>query len=116
MASFWDFMTGTTPAGAAASTAKAVTDGLFSGVDKIIRDFKAPPEAVLQLETLKAQIEAQITNAQMQDMQSARAMQITSGSKMPAILTLFYTVSSSQGALKTDTINTLVNSKTTPAP
>jgi len=90
--SVWDFMMGSTPAGAAASTAKAVTDGLFSGVDKIIRDFKAPPEAVLQLETLKAQIEAQITNAQMQDMQSARQMQMTTNSKMPALLTIFYTI------------------------
>lgn len=88
---FWDFFASATPGGAVSETAKAVTDSMFSGVDKLVRDFKAPPEAILQLETLKTQIQAQIQQAIFADIASARAMEVATRSKMPALLTMFYT-------------------------
>ena len=89
---FWDFLSSSTPGGVAASTAKAVTDSLFGGVDKIIRDFKAPPEAILQLESLKAEIEAKVRLAVLNDVGSARSMESATQSWMPAVLTSFYTI------------------------
>ena len=56
---FWDFMGSSTPAGVASSAAEGLATGILGGVDKIIRDFKLPPEQMVAYETKMAELQAQ---------------------------------------------------------
>lgn len=55
----WDFLAGTTPAGVASSVAGSVISEVANGIDKIIRDFKLPPEQMVAYETRMKELEAQ---------------------------------------------------------
>ena len=83
---WYDVFTKNSAAGVTSETAKAVTSSIFDGVDKIIRDFKPPPEVVLQYEQAKAAAVQQVQMAMLQDIASARQMQIAIRSKWPGIL------------------------------
>ena len=97
MSGFWDFLSGNTVGGAVSSTAKAVVDSVLGNVDKIIRDFKLPPEQMVNYETRMAELQASTTTKLQElsaaDRNSARQMEMATRSRMPALLTLFYTAS-----------------------
>lgn len=63
---FFDFADSSTPAGIVVSGAKGLADGVFNGVDKIIRDFKLPPEQLVAYETRIAELKAQAETASLQ--------------------------------------------------
>lgn len=64
--SFWDFMGSSTPAGVASSAAQGLATGILGGIDKIIRDFKLPPEQMVAFESRMAELKAQTDQAILQ--------------------------------------------------
>jgi len=58
------FLGGSSPGGAAADVAKGVLDGVGGVADKLIRDFKLPPEAALAFEQAKLQAQTEINKAE----------------------------------------------------
>ena len=85
--SFWDFMTGSTPAGVISDTGQKVVAGVFDGVKGLIEEFHLSPEQAQQMKLRLAELELQSYQAQISDVQSARAMQIQTKSMWPGLLT-----------------------------
>lgn len=56
---FMDLFNSATPAGMIASAAKGMADGVFSGIDQIIKDFKLPPEQQLAYDAKMAELRVQ---------------------------------------------------------
>ena len=85
---FWDFITGSTPAGVISDTGQKVVAGVFQGVGELIDRFHLSPEEAQQfkLELAKMQLEAYKT--QISDVQSARQMQMATRSVWPGALTM----------------------------
>lgn len=73
---FLDFLSSSTPAGVAASTAKAIAGTVFDGVDKIIRDFKLPPEELVKYEQFKLEQTAKLEAIDQADRASARGREM----------------------------------------
>lgn len=63
---FMDIFNSTTPAGMIASAAKGMADGVFSGIDQIIKDFKLPPEQQLAYDSKMAELRVQAEKDSMQ--------------------------------------------------
>lgn len=86
--SFWDFMTGTTPAGVISETGQRVITGVFDGVGAMIDRFhlSETDKQEMKMELAKLQLDAY--KSQISDVQSARQMQMSTKSVWPGILTL----------------------------
>jgi hypothetical protein len=73
---FWDILAGSTPAGVAGSAVQAFGETLFGGIDRIIRDFKLPPEQLVEYEKFKLTAQAQLEQIAAADRDSARKREI----------------------------------------
>ena len=93
---FWDFMGSSTPAGVASSAAEGLATGILGGVDKIIRDFKLPPEQMVAYETKMAELQAQtaqkLEELAVSDRNSARQREMAIRDNMPKILAVMFVV------------------------
>jgi hypothetical protein len=89
---FWDWMTGATPAGIISEAGQKIVTGVFDGVAELIKTVHLPPEEEIQFKMGLAQLQLQTLQAQTQDVQSARAMQMQTRSVWPGTLTLVITV------------------------
>jgi len=85
---FWDFMSGVTPAGVASSTVESIGNTLLGGIDKIIRDFKLPPEQMVEYEKFKATAGKELEQIAATDRASARQREIAT--KDPTTRNLAY--------------------------
>jgi hypothetical protein len=74
---FFDFLASSTPAGVASSTATAVIGSVFDGVDKLIRDFKLPPEVALDFEKFKTEQLGKLEAIDAADRASARTREVS---------------------------------------
>lgn len=83
---FWDFLTSNTPGGAVSSTATAVIGTVFDGVDKLIRDFKLPPEVALEFEKFKTDQLGKLEAIDAADRASARAREVAVKDWTPSVL------------------------------
>lgn len=80
----WIF--GSTPGQQAGQAVKEVVTGLFEGVDKIIDDFHLSEEKALELRIKFKEQHLKAIELALQDVQSARQMQISNKSWWPGIL------------------------------
>jgi hypothetical protein len=89
---FWDFITGSTPAGVISETGQKVVTGIFDGVGSMIDRFhlSETDKQQFKLELAKLQLESYKT--QITDIQSARQMQMTNRSIWPGVLTVIMTL------------------------
>ena len=94
---FWDFVTGSTPAGIVSETGQKVVSGVFSGITELIKTVHLSPEDELKFKTGLAQLELQLYQAQVADVQSARQMQSQTKSIWPGLLS-FVTLAGFFGA------------------
>lgn len=85
---FWDFVTGSTPAGIVSETGQKVVAGVFSGITELIKTVHLSPEDELKFKTGLAQLQLQLYQAQIADVQSARQMQMQNKSIWPGLLSL----------------------------
>lgn len=90
---FWDWMQ-SSPAGMASSAAEGLASGVFNGIDKIIRDFKLPPETMVEYETKMAELQAtlqpRLEEIAAADRNSARQREMAVKDKMPAVISLLF--------------------------
>lgn len=84
---FWNFLTGSTPAGVISETGQRVVAGVFQGVGEMIDRFHLSPEDAQQFKLELAKMELESYKTQISDIQSARAMQAANRSPWPGILT-----------------------------
>lgn len=91
--SFFDFILGSTPGNAVGEAGQKVVEGVFTGVKEIIKEFHLSPEAEIKLNLAMEQARLELFKARIQDVQSARQMEMVTRSRMPALLAMFYTVS-----------------------
>lgn len=85
---FWDFFSGSTPAGVISETGQKVVASVFDGVEKLIEQFHLSPEDAQKFRLALAQMQLEAYKAQISDVQSARQMQVANKSPWPGILTL----------------------------
>ncbi len=85
---FWNFLSGTTPAGVISETGQKVVTGVFQGVRDLISEFHLSPEAEQAARLKLAELELNTYQAQVGDVQSARQMQMATKSMWPGVLTL----------------------------
>jgi len=85
---FWDFLSGSTPAGVISETGQKVLTGVFDGVGSMIDRFhlSETDKQEMKMELARMQLDAYKT--QISDVQSARQMQMANKSFWPGILTL----------------------------
>jgi hypothetical protein len=85
---FWNFLSGSTPAGIISETGQKVVAGVFDGVGAMIDRFhlSETDKQEMKMELAKMQLDAYKT--QISDVQSARQMQMTTRSIWPGTLTL----------------------------
>ena len=88
----WNFLSGSTPAGVISETGQKVVAGIFDGVDKLIDNFHLSPGDAQQFKLSLAQMQLDAAKMQVEDAQSARAMQMQTRSLWPGILTLTVTI------------------------
>lgn len=92
--SIWDFLGSSTPAGVASSAAEGLATGILGGIDKIIRDFKLPPEQMVAYETKMAELQAQtaqkLEELAVSDRNSARQREMAVRDNMPKILAVMF--------------------------
>lgn len=84
---FWEFFSGTTPAGVISETGQKVITGVFDGVTKLIEEFHLSPEQAQQFKLELAKMELESYKTQINDIQSARQMQMAVRSPWPGIIT-----------------------------
>lgn len=89
---FWDFLTGSTPAGVISDTGHKVVAGVFDGVGALIDRFHLSPEEAQQFKLELAKLQLDTYKTQISDVQSARQMQMANKSPWPGILTCVITV------------------------
>ena len=87
-----DFLSESTPAGVISETGQKVVSGIFTGVKDLINEFHMSPEQKAQLDLKLAELELAAIKEQVQDVQSARAMQIQMHSVWPGILSTIITL------------------------
>jgi hypothetical protein len=85
---FWDFLSGSSPAGVISDTGQKVVAGVFQGVKDLIEEFHLSPEQAQTMKLKLAEIELQAYQAQITDVQSARQMQMSNKSAWPGVLTV----------------------------
>lgn len=85
---FWNFLSGTTPAGVISETGQKVVAGVFEGVTNLIEQFHLSPEDAQKFKLALAQMQLDSYKAQISDVQSARQMQMANRSPWPGILTM----------------------------
>ena len=83
----------TTPAGAVGEAGAKVVEGVFDGIKTIIDEFHLSPEQANQLRLALEQQKLVYYQARVQDVASARQLEMSTQSRMPALLTLLYSVS-----------------------
>src|SRR5690349_12459856 len=83
---FWEWFSGTTPAGVISETGQKVVAGVFDGVGAMIDRFhlSETDKQEMKMELAKMQLEAYKT--QISDVQSARQMQMATRSMWPGTL------------------------------
>ncbi len=89
--SFWDFLSGSTPAGVISDTGQKVVSSVFTGVKELIEEFHLSPEQAQQARLRLAELELRTYQTRISDVQSARQMQTAVQSPWPGILTLVST-------------------------
>jgi hypothetical protein len=89
---FWDWMTSTTPAGMAGNAAQGMAEGIFNGIDRIIRDFKLPPEQLVEYEKFKLEAFTKAEDIAASDRNSARQREMAVRDWTPKILAYGVTV------------------------
>ena len=91
---FWDFMGSSSPAGIASSAAEGLATGILNGADKIIRDFKLPPEQMVAYENKMAELQAQtqqkLEELAVSDRNSARQREMAVRDAMPKVLAIMF--------------------------
>ncbi len=85
---FWDVITGTTPAGIISDTGQKVITGVFDGVSTLIKNFHLSPDEELKANLALGQMQLDTMKVHLEDVQSARQMQMSTQSVIPALLTL----------------------------
>jgi uncharacterized membrane protein YeaQ/YmgE (transglycosylase-associated protein family) len=85
---FWDFITGSTPAGVISETGQKVITGVFEGVGAMIDRFHLSDTEKEQMKMELAKMQLDAYKTQISDVQSARQMQMAIKSPWPGILTL----------------------------
>jgi len=85
---FFDFLSGSTPAGVISETGQKVVAGIFDGVDKLIQEFHLSPEDAQKFKLSMAQMQLDTYKTQISDIQSARQMQMATRSIWPGTLTM----------------------------
>lgn len=90
---FLDFILGSTPGEAVGSAGQKVVEGVFTGIKELIQEFHLSPEAEMKLNMALEKGRLEMFQARIQDVQSARQMEMVTRSRMPALLAMFYTVS-----------------------
>ncbi len=82
----FDWLASATPGGVAGDAANRVIGGVFEGVDKLIRDFKLPPEQMLAYERFVEEQRAKFEEIAASDRDSARKREIALHDWTPAAL------------------------------
>jgi len=85
---WFDFLSGSTPAGVISETGQKVIGGIFDGVTRLIEEFHLSPEQAQQFKLKLAEMQLDAYKTQISDVQSARQMQMTTRSIWPGTLTL----------------------------
>lgn len=90
---FFDLLSSSTPGGIAGQAAKEMAGGIFEGVDKLIRDFKLPPEQQIAYEKFKEETALKLEEIALKrqendtvDRNSARQREMSVKDHTPAIL------------------------------
>lgn len=86
--SFWDFLSGSTPAGVISDTGQKVITGVFDGVGAMIDRFHLSETDKQEMKIALAQMQLDAYKTQISDVQSARQMQMATQSWWPGILTM----------------------------
>ena len=82
----WDFMSASTPGGAMGDVAQKAVGGIFDGVDKLIRDFKLPPEQMVEYEKFKEEAAGKLEEVAASDRNSARQREMALHDRTPSLL------------------------------
>ena len=85
---FWNFLSGTTPAGVISETGQKVISGVFDGVGAMIDRFHLSDTEKEQMKMELARMQLDAYKTQISDVQSARQMQMATRSMWPGILTM----------------------------
>lgn len=85
---FWDFLSGSTPAGVISDTGQKVVAGVFEGVGAMIDRFHLSDTEKQEMKMELARMQLDAYKTQISDVQSARQMQMAIRSPWPGILTL----------------------------
>ena len=85
---FWNFLSGTTPAGVISETGQKVISGVFDGVGAMIDRFHLSDTEKEQMKMELAKMQLDAYKTQISDVQSARQMQMANKSPWPGILTM----------------------------
>lgn len=91
MGGMLDWITGSNPTAIAASAGQAVVGSIFDGVSNLIKDFKLPPEQEVAFKLKLQELQFQTYQTQLQDLSSARQMQMSTHSAIPGVLTIILT-------------------------
>lgn len=87
-----NWLFGATPGTEVGQAVKEVVGGVFAGIDKIIDDFHLSPEDEVKLKLQLARHKLDTLTTVVQDIQSARTMQMSTKSWWPGILSCIETV------------------------
>lgn len=87
-----DWLFGSTPGTQVGEAVKQVVTGVFDGIDKIIDDFHLSPDDKVKFQLQIAQHKLNTLTAVINDVQSARTMQVSTKSIWPGILSCIETV------------------------
>lgn len=84
---FWDFVSGTTPAGVISETGQKVVAGVFDGIGAMIDRFHVSDTEKQEMKMELARMQLDAYKTQISDVQSARQMQMVNRSPWPGIIT-----------------------------
>lgn len=90
--SWLDFVLGSSPGAAVGEAGSKVLEGVFGSVKSIIQEFHLSPEQEMKLNLAMEQQRLSFFQARVQDVQSARQMEMVTRSRMPALLSIFYSL------------------------
>ena len=88
----FSWLTNATPGGVIGEAGSQVLGGLFKGIESIIDEFHVSAEEKVQMKLAIAQQKLDFYKAQTDDIQNARAMQMTTRSIWPGIMSTISTV------------------------
>lgn len=84
--SFLDWLTGSTPGAVVGEAGATVVGKVFEGVKELITQFHLSPEDEIKFKIALEQHRLEFYKAQVSDVQSARAMQMTTRSVWPGLI------------------------------